>query len=70
VFKLRKENLDYVLRFKTTDDLTAETKSYKTTKKEAVFSRAPEGWNVISREIRSIEKRNILKKRTPKRLQQ
>ena len=69
VFMLRKGNLDYVLRSTTTDDLTVEIKSYKTKHaKKVFFSRAPEGWNVISREIRSIEKRNIFKKSLKKEL--
>ena len=55
VFTLRRENLDYALRSTTVDDLTVETKSYTAGHaKKGFFSRAPEGWNLISRETRSI----------------
>ena len=69
VFALRKENLDYALRFTTIDELTVESKLYKIKHtKKGFFSRAPEIWNDISREIRSIEQKNMFRKSLKKEL--
>ena len=63
IFTLRRENVDYSLRSTTIDELTVETKSYTVKhSKKGFFSRAPETWNGISRETRSIGQRNTFKK--------
>jgi hypothetical protein len=69
VFALRKQNLDYALRSTTIDELTVESKLYKIKHtKKGFFSRAPEIWNDISREIRSIEQKNLFRKSLKKEL--